>query len=54
VFLTLDNLKVHHGKAVKAWLEKHQAIIEVLYLIFALLQRFRSSLHSLGHTVGRQ
>lgn len=32
VFLPLDNLKVHHSKAVKAWLEKHQAKIEVFYL----------------------
>ena len=23
VFLILDNLKVHHGKLVAAWLEKH-------------------------------
>ena len=24
VFLILDNLKVHHGKIVAAWLEKHK------------------------------
>ncbi len=24
VFLILDNLKVHHGKIVAAWLEKHR------------------------------
>jgi transposase len=32
VFLILDNLKVHHSKIVKAWLEKHKAKIEVFYL----------------------
>jgi transposase len=32
VFLILDNLKVHHSKIVKAWLEKHRAKIEVFYL----------------------
>ena len=26
VFLILDNLKVHHGKPVAAWLEKHKKI----------------------------
>ncbi len=29
VFLILDNLKVHHGKLVSAWLEKHKEKIEV-------------------------
>lgn len=32
VFLILDNLRVHHAKLVKAWLEKHQDEIEVFYL----------------------
>jgi transposase len=32
VFLVLDNLRVHHAKLVKAWLEKHSDEIEVFYL----------------------
>ena len=32
VFLVLDNLRVHHGKPVKAWLEQNKAHIEVFYL----------------------
>ena len=32
VFLILDNLKVHHGKLVNAWLEKHGEKIEVFFL----------------------
>jgi len=32
VFLILDNLKVHHSKAVKEWLEKNREKIEVFYL----------------------
>ncbi len=32
VFLILDNLKVHHGKLVSAWLEKHREKIEVFFL----------------------
>lgn len=32
VFLILDNLRVHHGKPVKAWLEKNEEKIEVFYL----------------------
>ena len=32
VFLVLDNLKVHHAKLVKAWLEQNKADIEVFYL----------------------
>jgi transposase len=32
VFLILDNLRVHHGKPVKAWLAKHGEQIEVSYL----------------------
>lgn len=31
VFLILDNLKVHHGKLVAAWLEKHKEKIEVFF-----------------------
>jgi len=32
VFLILDNLKVHHSKLVKAWLEENKEQIEVYYL----------------------
>jgi len=32
VFLVLDNLRVHHSKIVKQWLEDHQEQIEVFYL----------------------
>lgn len=32
VFLILDNLRVHHAKLVKAWLERHKEEIEVFYL----------------------
>ena len=32
IFLILDNLRVHHGKKVRAWLEKHKDSIEVFYL----------------------
>ena len=32
VFLILDNLRVHHAKAVKAWLGEHIEQIEVFYL----------------------
>ncbi len=32
VFLILDNLKVHHGKIVTAWLERHRQEIEVFFL----------------------
>jgi transposase len=32
VFLILDNLRVHHAKDVRAWLEKHAEQIEVFYL----------------------
>lgn len=31
-FLILDNLRVHHAKAVTAWHEKHKAQIELFYL----------------------
>jgi transposase len=32
VFLILDNLRVHHGKEVKRWLEEHRERIEVFHL----------------------
>ena len=32
VFLILDNLRVHHSKPVKAWVEAHQDKIELFYL----------------------
>lgn len=32
VFLILDNLRVHHGKEVKRWLEEHREQIEVFHL----------------------
>ncbi|CBJ50654.1 putative transposase [Ralstonia solanacearum PSI07] len=32
IFLVLDNLKVHHAKPVKAWLEANKEHIEVFYL----------------------
>jgi transposase len=32
VFLILDNLRVHHSKKVKAWLDKHKNEIEVFFL----------------------
>ena len=32
VFLILDNLRAHHSKKVREWLEKHKAEIEVFYL----------------------
>ena len=32
VFLILDNLKVHHGKLVTAWLEKRKDKMEVFFL----------------------
>lgn len=32
VFLILDNLRVHHAKPVKEWLEEHKTMIEVFYL----------------------
>jgi len=32
VFLILDNLRVHHAKVVKAWLQRHEDKIEVHYL----------------------
>ena len=32
VFLILDNLRVHHSKIVKAWLEENKEQIEVFYL----------------------
>lgn len=32
ICLILDNLKVHHGKLVAAWLEKHKEKIELFFL----------------------
>ena len=32
VFLILDNLRVHHGKIVAAWLEKNKSKIEIFFL----------------------
>lgn len=32
VYLILDNLRVHHAKPFKAWLEQHNDEIEVFYL----------------------
>lgn len=32
VFLILDNLRVHHSKPVKAWVDEHQDKIELFYL----------------------
>lgn len=32
VFLILDNLRVHHGKNVKQWLERNKEKIEIFYL----------------------
>jgi transposase len=32
VFLILDNLRTHHSKPVREWLEKHREEIEVFYL----------------------
>ena len=57
VFLILDNLKVHHGKLVAAWLKKHVEDMEVFFLpAYApeynpdeyLNNAFKRSVHS-GH-----
>lgn len=32
VFLILDNLRAHHSKAVKAWLQPRKDRIEIFYL----------------------
>lgn len=32
IFLILDNLRVHHSKPVKEWLEEHKEHVEVFYL----------------------
>lgn len=32
IFLILDNLKVHHSRVVKEWIEQHQTKIELFYL----------------------
>ena len=36
VFLILDNLRVHHSKLIKGWLEEHSEQIELFF--FAILQ----------------
>src|SRR5690606_30191338 len=32
IFLILDNLKVHHSKIVKQWVEDHKSYIELFFL----------------------
>ena len=32
VYLIVDNLRVHHAKLVKAWIEEHQDHIAIFYL----------------------
>jgi transposase len=32
IYLILDNMKVHHAKLVKEWLEKYQDKIELFFL----------------------
>ena len=32
MFLILDNLKVHHGKIVKSWLDEHKTEIELFFI----------------------
>jgi transposase len=32
VFLVVDNLKVHHARKVKAWVQRHRHAIELFYL----------------------
>lgn len=32
IFLILDNLKVHHGKKVQSWVNKHEDEIELFFL----------------------
>ena len=32
VYLILDNLRVHHAKKVKAWVEEHQAQLALFHL----------------------
>ncbi len=32
IFLILDNLRVHHSKVLKEWLEENKAFVEVFYL----------------------
>ena len=33
VFLILDNLKVHHSRKVREWVDKHQDRIELFFLL---------------------
>ncbi|MDR3362831.1 MAG: transposase [Desulfovibrio sp.] len=46
VFLILDNLRVHHSKKVRSWLEKHKAEIEVFYLQYAPARRSERKEHA--------
>ncbi len=48
VFLILDNLKVHHGKLVTAWLEKHRQQIEILSLNFVTMDEVEQTLSVLS------
>ena len=32
IFFIVDNLKVHHGKLVKAWLDEHKPQIELFFV----------------------
>jgi len=32
IFLIVDNLKVHHGKKVRSWVDQHKDAIELFYL----------------------
>ena len=32
IFLILDNLKVHHGKKVQSWANKHKDAVELFFL----------------------
>ena len=32
IFFIMDNLRVHHGKLVQAWLERHKSQIQAFYL----------------------
>ena len=31
IFFIMDNLRVHHGKLVSAWMERHKSKIQVFY-----------------------
>ena len=32
IYLILDNLRVHHSRKVKAWLDEHKELIELFFL----------------------